>query len=165
MARTRINLSLYAGDVNEQTLQVLRDGDPVDLTGATVTAQARRTPNDPVVALTAVVTMVEPAKGILTVAWDGNTVRALLGDDASWIGVWDLDVLPAGSSDGSSVTVADGAVTANMDVTRAPDVTVLPVPEEPTPPPGPTLPIENPVHTDPVEDPKPTPKRRKRKAD
>lgn len=129
MARTRINWNLYAGDRNEKTLQVLKDGDPWDLTGATVTAQARRTANDPVVALTASVTPVDASQGIYTLGWDGNAVRALLGAEASWTGMWDMDVLEAGRADGESETVADGAVLAEMDVTKAPDVVVLPVPE------------------------------------
>ena len=107
------------------------DGDPWDLTGATVTAQARRTATDPVVALTASVTPVDAAQGIFAVSWDGNAVRALLDGEASWQGMWDLDVLEAGrAADGESVTVADGAVLAEMDVTRPPAAVALPVPEE-----------------------------------
>ena len=149
MARTRINWSLYAGDRNEKTVQVLRDGDGWDLTGATVAAQARRTANDPVVALTATVTPVDPAQGIFTISWDGNAVRALLAGEETWKGVWDLDILPAGGQDGSSETVADGEVVARMDVTKAPDVVTLPVPDEPV---GPVQPIP------PEPQPQPQPK-------
>lgn len=114
---TTINLCLRAGDKNETTLQVLADGDPKDLTGAVVTAQARKVSTDAAPALTASVTAVDEVKGIYTVAWDGEDVRTLLGTEASWTGVWDLNVVESG--DTLATTPCGGRVDAEMDVTRA----------------------------------------------
>ena len=114
---TTINLCVRAGDKNETTLQVLADGDPKDLTGAVVTAQARQQAIDAAPALTAPVTAVDEAKGVYTVAWDGEDVRALLAGEARWSGVWDLNVVETG--DTLATTPCGGAVEALLDVTRA----------------------------------------------
>ena len=117
-ARTRINLCLYAGDRNEITVRVLEDGYPMDLTGAQVNAQVRGAPSDAQPALTGTVTAVDESQGTYTIGFDGGEVRALLAGADTWRGVWDLDILPAGDTDGQSMTVAVGSVVAEMDVTR-----------------------------------------------
>jgi len=113
---TTINLCARAGDKNATTLQVLVDGEPKDLTGAVVTAQARHTATDAAPALTATVTATEEALGIYTVAWDGDAVRALLNGSASWSGVWDLNVVQFGET--LATTPCGGRLDALLDVTR-----------------------------------------------
>lgn len=106
----------YAGDDVRAAWRLLSDGDPWDLTGAALTAQAREaaTTADPP-ALTATVTALDEPGGVVQVAWDGEAIRDLLGDAPSWTGVWDLQVVEAG---GNTVTVMAGKFSARMDVTR-----------------------------------------------
>jgi hypothetical protein len=96
--RTRIALCVRANSRNDATIQILLDGDPVDTTGATVTAEARRDAADPAPAISAVVSPVDAADGIWTLSWPGPDVATLLGADATWTGSWVLDVLPAGGA-------------------------------------------------------------------
>lgn len=105
-----------AGDQNEFTMHLHRGGVPLDLTGLTFTAQARKKSTDPdPPALTAVVTVTDALNGDLTVAWPGEDVRALLNGKATWTGVWDLQ-----ADDGTNdpTTLAAGNLAAQMDVTR-----------------------------------------------
>ena len=106
----------YAGDTVQAAFRLLADGDPWDLTGATLTAQARRTSSDPdPAALTATVTVTDVVGGVALVKWDGEAIRALLGDASAWEGVWDMQVVEAG---GTIRTVVAGRFIAAMDVTR-----------------------------------------------
>ena len=105
-----------AGDRNQMTITVRLDGSPVDLTGQTVTAQARKTTNAPdPPAVTAVIEVTDAAAGALILRWPGDAVRAVLGTATKWDGVWDMQV--QGSSE-DPVTVAAGKFAAVSDVTR-----------------------------------------------
>lgn len=105
-----------AGDQNLMAVTLTTGGDPLDLTGATVTAQARKVVTDlgpPALSATVVVT--DAAAGQCSVRWPGEDVRTLLGTAANWTGVWDLQYV-VGS--GEPVTVCGGKFTAEQDVTR-----------------------------------------------
>lgn len=109
--------TVYAGDRNIQTFAFFAsEGIPWDITGATIRAQSRLTANDPVIAVEAVCEITDAADGIATVEWDGEAVRAILGVEETWEGVWDLQVIEAGQT--LPVTLLYGSWTALMDVTR-----------------------------------------------
>ena len=114
-----LDWKVYAGDANKELLQFYAADQPWNLTGATITAQARKTASDPTAALTATCT-VETASGtgIVSVAWDGEQVRTLLGASEEWTGVWDLQVKETGQT--LPRTVLRGVFSAVMDVTRTP---------------------------------------------
>lgn len=100
-----------AGDRNLLHLTLLAKGNPVDLTGLELSAQARSKAVDPdPAALTAVIEVVDPVAGTFTLAWPGDDVTTVLAGKATWKGVWDLQV--------DDVTVVAGTITAAMDVTR-----------------------------------------------
>lgn len=103
-----------AGDRNVFTVTLTSGGEPFDLAGLELTAQARKTSVTPE-ALDAVVEVVDAAAGTFTVRWPGDAVTTWLAGKASVTGVWDLQI-----DDGSSdpLTVAAGAFGAVMDVTR-----------------------------------------------
>lgn len=103
-----------AGDRNSFTLTLTSAGEPVDLSGVTVQAQARPTPLAPDV-ITAEVSVVDAAAGTVLVRWPGDEVREMLGTKATWAGVWDLQVQTEGED---PVTVVAGNFAAVMDVTR-----------------------------------------------
>lgn len=109
-----LDLGVYAGDANVVSFEVVNDGDPVDLTGAVVTAQCRKTAADPVVGMSATVSVA--GIGLLSVGWDGEQVRALLAGEETWRGVWDLQILFPEAD--LPVTPLAGRWTARMDVTR-----------------------------------------------
>ena len=104
-----------AGDRNLFTVTIKSAGTPVDLTGFTVTAQARKTSID-VENLVAVVTLTDPTNGTITIRWPGDAVTTLLAGAESWAGVWDLQI-DDGSAD-DPVTIVAGKFAAVMDVTR-----------------------------------------------
>jgi len=107
---------IRAGDRNEMTFTVMSKGAPVDLTGMTVTAQARKKATDPdPAALEAVVDITDPVNGTGTLRWPGDDVRTLLGSSAKWTGVWDLQV---GDGVSDPTTIAAGSFDAVSDVTR-----------------------------------------------
>lgn len=103
-----------AGDRNLISVVLLVDGNPLDITGTTVTSQVRKTPVDPV-ALDAEVTVVDAVDGQLTVRWPGDDIRTLLAGQPQWVGVWDLQVQWPGED---PITMVAGRFTASMDVTR-----------------------------------------------
>ena len=110
---------MYAGDRNEQTFAFQQpDGSQWDITGAVITAQARATAADPVVAVEAVCTLTDSVAGLASVAWDGEAVRTLLAGEDTWVGVWDMQILEAGQT--LPVTLVAGKFTAVHDVTRTP---------------------------------------------
>jgi hypothetical protein len=103
-----------AGDQVPISVTITRAGQPFDLTGWTVTAQARATPAAPDPALQAAVTVSDAAAGKLLLMWPGDDVRVLLAGADHWTGVWDLQV-----DDGAMVmTLLQGRFRADMDVTR-----------------------------------------------
>jgi hypothetical protein len=106
----------YSGDANLEIFEVVTESDPVDITGAEIAAQARVSASDPAVALEAVTEVVEPLLGRFTVAWPGEEVRALLGVEERWTGVWDLQFTAAGEP--LPRTLLRGVFTAVADVTR-----------------------------------------------
>lgn len=105
-----------AGDRNLIAFTFTSDDVAVNLTGSTVTAQARKSAStvDPP-ALVADVVVVDAVNGKVTVAWDGEDVRALLDGAEAWSGVWDLQIL---TPPDEPVTVVGGSFGAVMDVTR-----------------------------------------------
>lgn len=110
-----VDLRIYAGDSNARLVELLLDGAPWPLVGATVTAQVRATAADPVVALEATISPHMSDVGQFKMQWDGDSARDLLGGEESWSGVWDLQVADA---QGGVWTVARGRATVEMDVTR-----------------------------------------------
>lgn len=106
-----------AGDRNEIAFKLKMGGAPLDLTGLTLSAQARKesTSEDPP-ALVAVISDLDPPAGTGVLRWDGEQVRALLNGQATWSGVWDMQA--DDGTPGGPLTVAAGSFGAVMDVTR-----------------------------------------------
>jgi len=106
----------YVGDANEETFEFLSGNDPQDITGAIITAQARAAASDPTPAIDAVCTVTDGPKGLATVAWDGELLRTLVGNEDQWVGVYDMQILELGKT--LPRTVLRGKFTAILDVTR-----------------------------------------------
>jgi hypothetical protein len=105
-----------AGDRNQIQLTLTVDGTPFDLTDAEVTAEARSKATDEgPAAITAEVSIVDPAAGVVSIAWPGEAVRTALNGSAKWSGVWDLQVASAGTD---PLTVVAGKLSAEQDVTK-----------------------------------------------
>jgi 2-phospho-L-lactate transferase/gluconeogenesis factor (CofD/UPF0052 family) len=104
-----------AGDRNEMTFSITSGGTPVDLTGQTLAAQARRKATDTDVAVTAIVTITDPLAGTGTLRWPGSQVMTSLAGTASWTGVWDLQM---GNGVDDPTTLVGGKFTTTIDVTR-----------------------------------------------
>lgn len=105
----------YVGDTEPEEFIITSEAG-VDLTGATITAQARLTKKDPVLAAEAVITETDLANGTFHVGWPAS-VRDLVDAEATdkWVGVWDLQiVMPSGLVR----TRAGGRMTFTYDVTR-----------------------------------------------
>jgi hypothetical protein len=111
-----LDLELYAGDRNDFVLSFTSAGDVWNMTGATISAQARKKKTSSVASLTATVTAVDEATGQWLLEWDGDEVRSTLGGLASWEGFWDLQVLESGQT--YPITLLRGSVTIYLDVTR-----------------------------------------------
>jgi len=100
-----------AGDSKAVLVQVRTGGLPADLTGMTITAQARQTAIDPdPPALTALITPDDLTEGRFFLRWDPDEVRDVLGPDGFWRGVWDCQV--------DVTTIVAGPITCESDVTR-----------------------------------------------
>lgn len=112
----QLDWEVYAGDLNRELFAV-QTTDPVDLTGAVIEAQARKSAVDKDIALTAKVTPVELTLGQFTVEWSGTEVRALLAGEMNWSGVWDLQITMADET--LPMTLLRGQFVATHDVTRA----------------------------------------------
>lgn len=108
-------VGIRAGDQNLIEFTITNDGDPMDLTGMIVSAQARSSSTSPDIAVTALVTVTDADAGVLTLRWPGAAITTLLGVKSSWVGVWDLQI---GNPGNDPVTVAAGKFAAEMDVTR-----------------------------------------------
>ena len=109
-------IGVRSGDKNQMSVVVSQDGAPMNLTGATLTAQARKVITDPdPAALSAVVAVTNAAGGALTVRWPGDAVRTLLGTALKWDGVWDLQLVVSGQD---PVTICGGKISLEQDVTR-----------------------------------------------
>jgi len=111
-----VNLTgVRAGDRNVMTATITSKGEAVDLTGKTLTAQARKSATATTDPLDAVVTVDDALAGKITIRWPGDKVTTLLAGKATWAGVWDLQVAEPGQD---PLTVAAGSFAAEMDVTR-----------------------------------------------
>ena len=112
-----VNLTgVRAGGRNLMSATITAKGTPVDLTGFTLSAQARKKSTDPTVALQAEITVVDAVAGEVTIRWPGEDVTLLLAGKASWDGVWDMQMDDTLSD---PVTIVEGKFNAVMDVTRA----------------------------------------------
>jgi hypothetical protein len=106
---------IRAGDRNTIAMTISFKGEPLDLTGLQLSAQARKTPSDPAIAVTAVIAIVDAPNGQITITWPGADVSSLFtGGIDTWAGVWDLQV----GSGGNITTIAAGKLQAVLDVTR-----------------------------------------------
>lgn len=107
---------IRAGDRNLIEMTLRSGGIPTDLSGVTLTAQARGAATDSSASLTAEIVITDPAAGVFTMRWDGDDVRTLLDGAAaaSWKGVWDLQL----GTEPDAVTVVAGAFSVDLDVTR-----------------------------------------------
>jgi hypothetical protein len=103
-----------AGDLNQFQLTILSGGDPVDVTGLSLSATARTKPTD-VDGVDAVITISDGPAGKVMIRWPGEDIRTWLADKAKATGVWDLQMVN-GTVD--PVTVVAGSFAAEMDVTR-----------------------------------------------
>jgi len=103
-----------AGDRNLMAVTLTTAGQPFDLTGLVVSAQARLNPLA-TEAISAVVDVVDAVAGRVMLYWPGDEVTAMLAGKTSWKGVWDLQVSQTGAD---PVTFAAGKFSAVMDVTR-----------------------------------------------
>lgn len=105
-----------AGDSNLANVVFLNDGDPADMTGAVLAAQARDTALAET-AIDATITTVDATGGLYRIGWDGEAVREWLAGRSTVAGVWDLQVDLYG--DGADVrTPVGGVLEARQDVTR-----------------------------------------------
>jgi hypothetical protein len=107
---------LLANDRNMFAAHLHTGATPTNLTGLTLTAQARAAADDtsPVV-LTAVVDVVNAATGDITVRWPGAQVATALAGVKKWKGVWDLQ---ADNGVDDPQTLMGGKIEATWDVTR-----------------------------------------------
>jgi hypothetical protein len=106
---------IRAGDRNLLEITLTSAGAPMDLTGLTITAQARKKPNDDTAVLDAMVDVTDAVAGKLSLRWPGEDVRTFMAGQASFNGVWDMQVQ---SAEDDPYTVVAGAFGAVMDVTR-----------------------------------------------
>lgn len=106
---------IRAGDRNLFQLTIRQGGQPVNLTGYTITAQARVTTGD-TAHLDAVCAITNAVAGTVDVSWPGTDVLTWLGAKPIQKGVWDLQL-----DDGTGAdpwTVISGSFAAELDVTR-----------------------------------------------
>lgn len=108
-------LRVRAGDRNKFNVQLTDSRGPVNLTNTTIEAQARVTPVDTEIAVTAAITMIDATQGRFQLSWPGEDVRAILNGSDSWKGVWDLQMTPDGED---PQTLVAGQFTVESDVTR-----------------------------------------------
>lgn len=112
-----LDLALYAGD-GVSLIFTLNDssGNPLDVTG-TVEAQIRhkRDDTDPLATFTADLTNHAAGEVVLSLTGAESAVLVVAGTD-QFTGVWDMQWTKAG---GEPVTVLQGAITCDADVTRS----------------------------------------------
>lgn len=112
-----VNLTgIRSGDRNEVLISITSAGDPYDLTGQTVAAQARFAAEDIEPVLNGVVTVLDGPAGQISLRWPGDDVATWLGTEAKAKGVWDLETRPVS---GDPITLLAGSFSARLDVTRA----------------------------------------------
>jgi hypothetical protein len=104
-----------AGDRNAVHVAITANGAPMDLTGQTVTAQARKAADD-AVSVDGVIEDLVPTAGTFTLRWPGDDIRDLFVPPAvKWEGVWDLQTQAVAED---PVTIIAGKFSAELDVTR-----------------------------------------------
>ena len=116
----KVDLTLYGGDGVELEINVTNGPTgPIDLTGE-VMAQIRGSRVNPAVGAEFAVDLTQGANGVAIVSLTGDQTAALHGDPAhpleKFTGVWDVQWMPA--SGRSPVTLVQGNVESNLDVTR-----------------------------------------------
>jgi len=104
-----------AGDRNLIQLTLRQGGQPINLTGYTITAQARTTAAD-TAHLDAVVTVTDGPSGQCQLRWPGADVETWIGTGTSQKGVWDMQLDDGSGSD--PWTVIAGTFAAELDITR-----------------------------------------------
>ena len=105
-----------AGDRNLVQLTIKVSGQPLNLTGYTVSATARTKADDPQ-HLDAICTVTAATQGKIDVRWPGEAVRTWLGTAVEQHGIWDLQLADGTSAD--PWTVVWGTFDAVWDVTHA----------------------------------------------
>lgn len=110
---------IRAGDRNLFQLTIRQSGVALNLTGYTITAQARTAPPDPE-ALDADVEITNAVAGKCDVRWPGDAVRTWLGTNTVQKGVWDLQLLNTGDPGSDPWTIIAGTFAAELDITHPP---------------------------------------------
>lgn len=108
-------LRIRAGDRNAFTVRLTDSNGVVNLSDKTIEAQARLTPTDTTIAVSAVISIIDATQGLFEMRWPGEDVRTVLDSSDKWSGVWDLQ-MAEGSEDPQ--TLVAGAFTIESDVTR-----------------------------------------------
>jgi hypothetical protein len=110
-----VDLALYAGDGASLKLVVANvNGEPIPIDGL-VTAQIRVSKTDPTIAASWTTDIVDGAQGIIYLSLSGVQTAALV-NGSPFAGVWDVEW---DSTDQEPVTLLQGKVTCDQDVTRA----------------------------------------------
>jgi hypothetical protein len=112
---SELDLALYAGD-GVSLLFTLTDsvGQPLDVTGV-VLAQIRAKRGDDNPTATFAADLTNGADGQVVLSLTGVQTAALVPDEAQFKGFWDMQWTRDG---GQPVTVLQGAITCDADVTR-----------------------------------------------
>ena len=113
------DLKLYGGDgVQLQLIVSNGAGQPINLTG-TLKAEIRESRVNPAIKATFTTDITDAANGVALVSLTGAQTASLHGSPnpiEKFSGVWDLQWTPQGSE---PVTILQGAVESNLDVTRS----------------------------------------------
>jgi hypothetical protein len=113
---TKLDWTVYAGDLNVGAIKLRAEGAPLDITGATFLAQVRTEDIADPALLTATVTVTDEIYGELDIAWDGEEIRTLLNGESEWVGVWDFQILMPLAT--LPTTLLRGVFTAIHEVSR-----------------------------------------------
>jgi len=108
-------LRIRAGDKNLFNVKLTDSSGPINLTDSVLEAQARKTPTDAAIAVSAVISVIDATQGRFEMRWPGEAVRTALAGAEKWSGVWDLQISNAGED---PVTLVAGVFTIESDVTR-----------------------------------------------
>jgi len=112
---TTLDLDLYSGDGVSILLTITNnDGDPIPVDGA-ITAQIRKERLDTDIQAEFAVDLTDAADGNLVVSLTGDQTAALIVDEPTFSGVWDIQWVATGAQ---PRTLVQGQVTCDADVTR-----------------------------------------------
>ena len=115
MGPATVNIAgIRAGDKNLFTMTIKENGQPLNLDNMDIQAQVRSKPSDVNPSLEAVIEIIDEANGKISIQFPGSEVMTLLGQNPTWAGVWDLQLL---APDGAT-TICQGTFAAVMDITR-----------------------------------------------